>query len=1211
MTHSEQCLIVPMQAQALCVGEEESEQKGDYFSPPTATFLTIPTKDSPGPYISGPCLSKPFQTDTSPGKGVHLHWFLPDALTHARSEADDDGTMLFPVVPNRWLVARVLMKNGASTETDAHSRAWVVESDFLSTDDRYHASANIPFSDPTTPYRYMGRALPLEQWRNAAGAERFERLTALGYGDPAFSIYYPNCKNVFAFHDSLEMDNLPLDEASAPVRLSYIIVGWYGTLTDDPIGTAFQAGNTEALLRQFKWGVDAGAADGLTRTLCCSMITNVLWSPEGKYIRRRLKASVGIGNTVSGGLSALLAGMAGGRAGGKTENALEALQAGRLNQLDHVDALADLTRATHKNSFSPESGGALWCIVASVDGQDVSTQMDPAIVAQLDALNRQQVQFNSQLHDVDALRKQAFLDWYKYMLFKYDPDTGQALADDGIDAQRFKDYISPDEGIAGVLADRQAEISRLSDTLHEKIHQLGCELSLKAAPRFYRPNDPVVLLAGNGLKPTMKHAPDQTLPCIPDNRLLGREDVKALFDEIGQPMPGPLELILDDETFPQGLLRVVNELYYLDSAQALAIAPVAQGDESADSPGELKKRLNQILKTRSAFYSTAISGVTPAAMAIRAWVRPWNPLYMHWRVEYQPIRSDVDDQSGLRRFPQELITSRFKLSAQSIDLNETQSSKQKYESYEGVTILSPNVVRNFEDVATVFLSESGDHGQIGTAHEKLRKTPVLAQALSGFHDALIMRQEQMQFPIDDPLDDAESDFHARMRTFVGGLNPRAPTPNKYFNPVRVGRLKIDKIRVVDTFGQYREVAPETIFAAQNLVSKSNAKTDIFLPPRLVQPARLTMRWLGDEESSRTMDRYRISSPVCGWLVPNFLDQSLMIYDAGGDPVGIVRSWEKVRTIFRSYPGRTPEFAVHLSDQGAAGLREALEAVVPGNACLQHFVAGMVEKDAAYLKAFIHTLDQALGDVAPDGAAQSNLSALLSGRPVALLRVGLNLELKGLPAVNQSWSSLVHDLLGEPGSDSERDSAGFTAVRFPVRLGSPRAFNEYNDGLIGFFKACDDEREGYGDAFYTYHGDGSNDAIVEPTDATIQVTADKAAPPVTLLVLMDPRARLYATSGILPKKHLEIPAAHFEKFYGSLETTFLTSPVLHHREVRDLEGEAGIDLPLASDGGAQWRWIAKEGDVWQDKKIFSRAEKVATSTELTIGEGWLRLQAISK
>ena len=93
---------------------------------------------------------------------------------------------------------------------------------------------------------------------------------------------------------------------------------------------------------------------------------------------------------------------------------------------------------------------------------------------------------------------------------------------------------------------------------------------------------------------------------------------------------------------------------------------------------------------------------------------------------------------------------------------------------------------------------------------------------------------------------------------------------------------------------------------------------------------------------------------------------LMIYDAGGAPVGIVRYWEKVRTIFRSYPGRTPEFAVHLSDEGAAGLREALEAVVPGNACLQHFVAGMVEKDAAYLKAFIHTLDQALGDVVRSG-----------------------------------------------------------------------------------------------------------------------------------------------------------------------------------------------------------------------------------------------------
>lgn len=37
-----------------------------------------------------------------------------------------------------------------------------------------------------------------------AGGEYAEELTAAGYGEPGFYAYYPNCRNVFGFHDDMD-----------------------------------------------------------------------------------------------------------------------------------------------------------------------------------------------------------------------------------------------------------------------------------------------------------------------------------------------------------------------------------------------------------------------------------------------------------------------------------------------------------------------------------------------------------------------------------------------------------------------------------------------------------------------------------------------------------------------------------------------------------------------------------------------------------------------------------------------------------------------------------------------------------------------------------------------------------------------------------------------------------------------------------------------
>ncbi len=1248
--NKDKSLIVPMQVHALCVGADEGGQKGSFFSPPTATFLsTLPSKDREAPFVSGPSINIPFQTAESIDKGVHLHWFLPDALTHASDEQrPEDGKSAFPVVPNRWLVTRIHTTNEPEAEPHCESRSWIVESDFLSTDSKYRRSTSVPWADSDIPYRYMGRALPLEEWSGDDGepheGERFKPLTSIGYGEPSFAIYYPNCRNVFGFHDALDdldmwdlsmmpdsdetekqrlienfkaesnkdtrvalilgvatnttkvwtiailndkgrfiskelignkSDKLCIelekeksnrdknriielatsylgislldDYSSKESNLSYTVIGWYGNPDEDPIFAARYAKEIKKCLSRFKWVVQKELdVSHLSNTVYCGMIQNVQWCPKDDFITRDLIVDFGMGNRVLDGLSALLSGMTSDseQERQRKERLLDALQVGQLDQLGKVDAMAELTRTLHKNSFVSEDGGILW----SINGKDPEKKenlgtLSHDVALQLDELNSKQAQFNRKFFESESKKQQAFLDWYKYMLFLYDSDTKKDLREKKVNANKFKKFLEPGEE-DNELIKLQNEIETLLEDLAKKI---GDDYVLKnrAASRFFRPSDPVILMAGEGLKPTLDYFPDVNLPCVLESQLLLpkilEDKIKISTDDL--PLP-------ENSSLPKCTRSLLTELLFLDPANFPVMA--ASASDKANSVGI--DEITKIIEGKSVFLSKGNFDIAPSTIAITEWIRPWNPLFMHWSVEYKPLEK-IGDNSELKSFPPTLITSRFALSEHTIDLNGQGSSEQKYETYTGSTMLTPHAVRNFEELAASFLEKSWKNPDILKALKAVKETPVLSQAMGGFHDALIMKNEEMQFPVDDPVDISISGkaFQKKIKEYVGERNQYAPMPHNYFNPVRAGKMKIANIRVVDTFGQYRERSPRKVYTAQNLTLSGDDEAHIFLPPRLVQSSRTLLRWISTERELMETNDHPATTPVCGWIIPNFLDQSLMVYNSDGKPIGFIRSWGNSHTIFRSSPGRTPEFSIRFENE--AGFDKEMAGAIPENVFLRNYVASMLKHGADHMSKFIKVLDKGLSCVEPGGEQDSNIRELLSGRPVAIVRVSLALDLKGLPVVNQSLGSLAHDISIKMPS---RDCANFTNIKFPIRLGSPKERNEYNDGLIGYYREAEGKRNYDYNTFYSYQADSSNDHIVNPADSIVELTADKATLPITLLVLMDPRGKLSLTSGILPKKSIEIPLSHYEEFYQSMEVSFLATPVLHYHREWDLNMISAAD-----------------------------------------------------
>ena len=61
--------------------------------------------------------------------------------------------------------------------------------------------------------------------------------------------------------------------------------------------------------------------------------------------------------------------------------------------------------------------------------------------------------------------------------------------------------------------------------------------------------------------------------------------------------------------------------------------------------------------------------------------------------------------------------------------------------------------------------------------------------------------------------------------------------------------------------------------------------EVVLPARLSQPARLNFRWLAAEVGRIETNAHPLTTPVCGWLLPNNLDRSLMVSDNPGNSPG--------------------------------------------------------------------------------------------------------------------------------------------------------------------------------------------------------------------------------------------------------------------------------------------------------------------------------------
>ncbi len=1226
-------VIVPVNVAALCVGPGDADQAGQRFAEIAAQFWNVPHLDPQtlqvlnltGARIGGDLFAAPFDNGDPLPVGVHLHWALPAAL--ARGSADDQNGVQFRPAPNRWLVVRLLADPNPSQPA---LTAWILESDQL-WEGGNQPLANDPMpqntlsravptaktgpaaASATAPaidkgFRRLGRAYPLAGYAGQAGQQYLDQLTAVGYGNPAFAAAYPHCRNVFGFYD-------PLGES--PATASYLVAGWYDDLKQDPVASfsydpkLAAAERAAALTQALGWTFEAsfGVPD---RTVCSGIVRGVAWTgtATSAYLAQGLPdasaaspsgagpqgPTVVLANSLAEAVAAFVASQRPDLA--DVEKLIEALSLGLLHDMSDPDALLAVDEKRHQARFGSRSAGLTWGVApastpaasgaaAALTAGTGRTAM-PACAPELDALNTVQRKLDALTAELDARRSQIYADWCRYIttIDADDPTPGtqtQAL----LNAE-----LASLTAAAGQLAPLRQQVTDATARL-QKV--LGPQWTVTSSPaaRYWVPNDPVVLMAGNALAPSDRYGssdPNVQLPCRQAAQLVTTvTDAGTSVGSAG--LPG-LPINPGFQTRPAELGALVAE----------AILLTGHPDASIPAPATAQ-----------------------ASLALADWVQPWIPLIMQWETQIGSAAA-VGEVSGPGDvYPSGLLSTQYTLVGDQADLQLATSPPTPQTTRSGTTTLAARTDLRLSTALANYQQQYPDDphaAELAGALKQLSQN-VMAQSLSGFHSALIMRQAQLQLcpydPVAPPLPTQRRQFtNDTVATAVGTSLAWEPLTEAPYDPLRAVTARITQLRVIDAFGRFvlypapltivpdslqRDAVTEQVFEQTfKNPSDKNLLQLAVLPPRLAQGARLMFRWCSAGDDAVETNSDPATSPIFGWLLYDHLDQRLLVYDSAGRPVATLGADSEV---WQGAPGNQ---SVYGADQVTAIAALKNDTAHLANRHLAAFLTGVCSGAVGetgggpYVGALLAAIDTQLTGINPSGSQQDAALSLLIGRPLALARVSLSLELLGLPALDQSQDALSKRWPTPPNADPmDGPDGGVTTVTAPVRLGDP---GKASDGLVGYFAdpAGAEAAVGY-QTFFTWSAAPGSAGISAPDPGRVAVRpgAPLNAPQVMVSLLLDPRGSVQACTGVVPVKRINIPASHYAPVMNSLAVSFLTAPVLL--------ADAAFPVPVPAEAGYDWSWMTKTNTPadWASAPVQPPPVRASgTFTPNRVEEGWLTL-----
>ena len=761
--------------------------------------------------------------------------------------------------------------------------------------------------------------------------------------------------------------------------------------------------------------------------------------------------------------------------------------------------------------------------------------------------------------------------------------------------------------------------------------QPGEQLVERPAPRRFVPLDPVVGVLGGGRG--LRHGgdgrgdPDERLACRRPSQvvsgyagLVSGADVLPALSSGAVPVetlglarealllsPHLLDWLtgvavqVSGGSLPAGAanLRLGAELglRYASSGGYLGKADVratlGRGDQDA-----VRAQTLELLRRHS-----LLVGVEPDLVGLTSWAQPWVPLWLEWRAEVTPAGGldgwrlgPVDLEPGDAGPPPEAapvaVTGRAPLTAAPgtalagavADWLVKEDARDRNDQGEA------------DDTTTA---------QIAALGEQAAALDLLGCSLDGIRTVL--------------LGLPPSALRARATDGTVAL----PTPTGPPQLLAGGSVQVTGLRLVDAFGRILDldVTDVVVPTRGQLPDRPGA---LARSPRITAPARCLARLVAAAATDPAaavdavvdeVDPAKQVTPVVGFLLPDHVDESIEVHGADGSPLGELSVDARGGGVmWECAPGRPlPADAAPgdglTDDQRALGLLASgmITADAQARAGRAADSVGPDGPKESALSAFLRAMDTTLWTVDPVAGAGSSGLASIVGRPVAVVRLTLELDV----------ADDLDDLTMTTDQRAERALAYAALARLgvPVRIGE---LTRSDDGVLGWFVDDDYRRchvvdkvvrdaaleAGKGKGYLGTWGETPAVPAPDPIDHPYLSPEDELVlhpgVPRLLTVLMLPGSAATVTCGLLPRQSLRLSRAWFAAGLERLSPSVRVGPVLID------PGE--VRLPAVAALGQKQVLTSRDGPLsWRDDAILAATQAALLPDRASVlREGWIRV-----
>ena len=1183
--------------------------------------------------------------------GIYLNWALPDGMT--KGTVNDEGRVTYPYLPNRWMITRFGTDNRdraawvveSDELSDSRSPGGVTGSRYINNKD---GAPEVKFIGKVTEVKIDDVVRPgkerLVAWTEKAG-DRPLILTATGNSDPLFAAYAGNNSLVFSFID-------PVVDSNAH-HYSYMVTGWFSNPGYDILHSLPKTDKAwkdktswMAAMNRLQWSIGGQAIEdnidldnaiaagkrfldeqqltpftGIvgklpSQTLCHGLVFDVVWPGMTKSMPNRVPRYdttsqsvpyVAAANAATDCLAAFMQWQLNYNSSSakgddsEVEIILEAFSNKMLPQPGGVLDTPELTNAIREAWFGRLPGGIKW--VAQIppkngelkpgNNSSEPAELDAVLAREVAALNDLQYAFDDNYRKLITLQKQLYADWLKLNM---DKNSQSHVVPKAVLETALARSLAAVQALQAKMPADEAVIKNIEAGLGDRLKAKGgFTLTDKPANDFYRPVDPVLLV--NNAKRSFKRGEDIIYSEF-DDFLFTRFSGQFITSIKTRPGNGVKVIqatdicppVTPNPDIPAEFPFLLREACMLDTNFATVIAAKAMANPDVHFIDYVKRQQTLIwnskfnapvdqrtLEDLSGFNADDELFRIPSKVGVSKWVQPWTPLYLEWQIGFI---SAVDTN-----------LSQWEFDGTDFNWKDTLpiplAGDEKI--FSGRSILTPKEAITLQARLKEFINDfegtiPPDYVPLQDVLNGVGNWDVLSQTLTGFTMKLLQWDiEQFGYQPQDGYAPAIGD-EAHGMVLVNN--------EKNFYPVRAGFVNIQKLWIVDDFGQVYDLMTGFPDQSNNFYPipgigvrpgdyeiNRQLPNCFQLPPRVVQGSRLNFDFLSAGDDNIFSNQSSQTSPVCGWMLPNHLNSSAMVYDAAGVLIGELMLMGATGAYHAQWVP-SPFDGCHADKITNAHLKGVVQGIL--NSATDQGSAN----SGKWLKSFMKAIDETLWTVDPMGERSNQSLSILVGRPVAVLRASVGLELYGEPGKNIAWTY-----------SDKNDTGNIGKYNFPVQIGNVELGQ---DGVMGYYPDNDYSK------FISVHNDLSDkdpNPYVLNRFAKLQPNAE----PVYITILLDPRGAIHCSTGILPVLKTELPEMYIGKALDEMRIQFKAGPLVVDKK--------HWWLPLPAGVGQQWSWLQpyqeSGGLEWSviDDLVAANPVPQLSDSPLTLVEGRLKLTGV--